>query len=113
MVIAVGLWTELVHALQFFFKSASHASSGHTPFMLVYGCHPNHPLELRDLDLHPRYTENETGQKLRIQAVLQREVIENEEVAWREQKRQHDKKSRSKKLTVGDVEYLNRPHIGS
>ena len=84
-------WTELLHALQLSYNSASHASSGHTPFMLVYGRRQNHPLELRDPDLHHRYTENETGQKLRAQATLQREVIDNEEAAWQEQKRQHDK----------------------
>ena len=106
-------WVSLLAAMQFSYNVATHASSGHSPFQLVYGRRPNVPLVLRDPSTHSRYSEDETVQRLRAQAVMQREVIENEEAAWREQKRQFDKRSKSKVVKPGDVVYVNRPHTGN
>jgi hypothetical protein len=105
-------WVELLPALQFSLNTTVHASSGQTPFLLVHGRAPRVPAELFDPNLHPQYAEENISVQLRQQAAIQQKAWQAEEEAWSKQKKDFDKRSRTKSVRPGDVVYLNRPHSG-
>lgn len=39
-------WPELLTSAEFTYNNSVHSSTGHTPFQMVYGMHPNTPLTL-------------------------------------------------------------------
>ena len=105
-------WVPHLASLQFSLNTATHSSMGRTPYMVVYGRRPKVPLEMTTPDSHPRYSEQPIEQRLRNQAAIQKDVIESEEAAWAKQKSRFDAHSRVKEIKVGDMVYLNRPHVG-
>ena len=105
-------WVPQLHPMQFSYNTAVHASTGRSPYLLLYGRRPNVPLALLSPDDHPRYSERSISQQLRFQAQLQQEVLQSEEAAWKQQKETFDKRSRLKQIKVADIVYLSRPHQG-
>jgi transposase InsO family protein len=103
-------WVELLQGLSFAINTSVHTSTGYTPFQAVYGRRPIVPFEMRDPDSHSKYSEVSLEQKLRQQAKLQKTIWQKEEAAWQYQKQQHDKNSRVKKFSPGDIVYVTRGH---
>jgi len=102
-------WDELLGPVLLAYRATPHASSGMSPFYLLYGRDPQLPSQLEFQRPVTRYPviETEYGQVLAKELKQVRNVAkQNISKKQREQKKYYDQKSREVELSVGDLVML-------
>ena len=102
-------WDELLGPVLLAYRTTPHASSGMSPFYLLYGRNPQLPSQLNFQAPVVRYPVKETeyGKELEVQLKQARRVAQqNICKKQKEQKRYYDQKSKEVELQVGDLVML-------
>ena len=105
-------WESLLPSLKMAYNTASHSSTGYTPFFLTYGRHPTLPSSLITNDFQEGFIDDELGRQMSEIVRSTRRMRSLLHDAHSSQKEQFDKRARKKDFKVGDRMYVTRPHSG-
>ena len=103
-------WDKLLGAVSLAYRATPHASTGMSPFFLVYGRTPCLPTVLDFMNPMPRFPvmETEYGAALEKELKEVRSLVQkNLQAAQRRQKSHYDRRAKHVKLKVGDLVMLS------
>ena len=105
-------WLKLLPPLMSAHNTATHASLGKSPYVMMFGRRPRFTTSMLDGKEFRRYAEDEVRVQLGLHSRFLADAAENQKAVWEKQRKAFDQRAREKRAAIGDLVYVQAAKKG-